>query len=382
MDIKEMSIDQLMERRSAIAGEIDQPDADLDALEQEARSINAELEARKTEAAKKAEIRASVAKGAGHVEETSKSMEVKSMFDRDSVEYRNAWLKELQGKELTAEERAGYTQGSTYATNAIPTIVATKFFEKMKKLAPMLSEITLMRVAGNLKFVSEGTRNAATAHTENSALTPAADTTVAVTLGAIEFMKLVGISKSAAMMSVDAFEDWLVDMLAGDIARAIDNYILNDATNGIAANTYTTGTNQILETEGYGYANICDLIALLPASYDAEAKIITNKKTLYGTIAQIVDSVGNPIFVPNTEDGMKGRLMGYPVLVDDYVTTANQAVYLGAFRNVVGNLSEGPEVDKSLEAGFASASILYRGYASFDSKTAVPEAIVRLVSTV
>ena len=37
MDIKEMSIDQLMERRSAIAGEIDQPDADLDALEQEAQ---------------------------------------------------------------------------------------------------------------------------------------------------------------------------------------------------------------------------------------------------------------------------------------------------------------------------------------------------------
>ena len=47
MDIKEMSVEELMERRSAIAAEIDAPEADLDALEAEARSINEEIENRK-----------------------------------------------------------------------------------------------------------------------------------------------------------------------------------------------------------------------------------------------------------------------------------------------------------------------------------------------
>ena len=47
MEYKEMSVEELTERRSGIAAEIDAPEADLDALEAEARAINEELEARK-----------------------------------------------------------------------------------------------------------------------------------------------------------------------------------------------------------------------------------------------------------------------------------------------------------------------------------------------
>ena len=204
--------------------------------------------------------------------------EKKNMFEINSHEYRSLWLKNLQGR-LTEEERAGFTQTSTYATNAIPTEVADKFFEKMKKLAPMLSEITLLRVAGNIQFVVEGTRNTATQHTENAQISVSEDTTVKVTLGAFEFFKILAISESARQMSIDAFENWLIEMLAGDIARAIDDYIINDATNGIVAITpWSTGTNQILNTAGPTYGNICDLIGLLPAAYDAEAKFLVHKK--------------------------------------------------------------------------------------------------------
>ena len=302
----------------------------------------------------------------------------------NSVEYRDMWIRNLQGR-LTEEEKRAWATGTASdnkATNAIPTIIADKFFEKMKKLAPMLSEITLLRVAGNLHFVAEGTRSSATAkHVENSVMTAATDTTVSVQLGGFEFMKVVQISRTAALMSIDAFEGWLVEMLAGDIARAIDNYILNDTSNGVAALTFTTNTNQIVNTEGYTYADVCDLIALLPAAYDAESKFLVNKKTLYSEIAQIVDSVGNPIFVPDTITGIGGRLMGYPVVVDDYVTTANKALYLGKWTDVVGNLQEDIHVDADESAGFTSNSIMYRGIAVFDSKPAKGDAIVRLVST-
>ena len=381
MKFDELNAEQLEARLAELTDETSEEKRDAldnDALEErinEIESIKSEIEARKKKAAEEARQAEEVARMTG--EPVIETQEERKMFDIKSAEYRDLWIRNLQGN-LSEEEVRAYASNTT---NAVPTLVSDKFFEKMKKLAPMLSEITLLRVAGNIKFVAEGTRNTADApHTENSALSPAADTTVSVSLGGFEFMKVIQISRTARLMSIDAFEGWLVDMLAGDIARAIDNYIINDSTNGIAHLTWTSNVNQIVNAT-YTYPKVCDLIALLPAAYDPDAKFLTNKATLYGTIAQIVDSAGNPIFVPDTVNGMGGRIMGYPVLVDDYVTTANKALYLGKWTDVVGNLSEDIHVDADESAGFTSNSIMYRGIAVFDSKPAKGDAIVRLVST-
>jgi len=379
----EMNAEQLEARLAELTDETSEEKRDAldnDALEAritEMEAIRAELDARKQAHAEEARMAEEAAKKSGKPIIES---EVKNMYDVNTAEYRDLWLRNLQGN-LTDEEKRAY---SSTSTNAVPTMVSDKFFEKLVKLAPMLSEITLLRVAGNLKFVSEGVRNSAdAAHTENSANDPSADTTVSVTLGGYEFLKILQISRTAKLMSIDAFEGWLVNMLTGDIARSIDNYIINNGTNGFVTKvTWTTNTNQIVNTEGYTYGNICDLIALLPAAYDPEAKFLVNKKTLYSDIAQIVNSSGDPIFVPDTVNGLGGRLMGYPVLVDDYVSTANKALYLGKWTDIVGNLSEDIHVDSDESAGFTANAIMYRGVAVFDSQPAKTDAFVRLVSTV
>ena len=383
-DLTNKSVDELMERQQLLSAEIPAEERDAMTAEEieergdELEAIKAELEAREQAAAAAEETRQEVAEGNDPVIKTFEEKVEEKNMDKNSMEYRNLWLKNLQGT-LTEEETRAYAAADD--NNAIPTIVSSAMFEKMKKLAPMLSEITLLRVAGAVKFVTEGVRNTADSkHTENSAIAAAADTIVNVTLGGFEFMKVIQISRTAALMSVGAFENWLVEMLAGDIARAIDDYIINDASNGIAALTWTTSTNQYV-VENYGYGHICDLIGLLPAAYDSEAKFLVNKKTLYGNIAKIVDSTGNPIFVPDTVTGVGGRLMGYPVVVDDYVTAANDALYLGKWTDVVGNLPEDIHVDRNESAGFTSNSIMYRGIAVFDSKPAKGDGIVRLVST-
>jgi len=379
MKFDEMNAEQLEARLAELTEETSEEKRDAldnDALEErisEMESLREEIESRKAAAAELEQKAEEVARMTG---EPIIEREGKNMYDVKTPEYRDLWLRNLQGN-LNEEEKRAYTSSTT---NAVPTLVSDKFFEKMKKLAPMLSEITLLRVAGAIKFVAEGTRNTADAkHTENSVNSPAADTTVSVSLGGYEFLKIIQISRTAKLMSIDAFEDWLVNMLAGDIARSIDDYIINDATNGIAAITWTT-YNQIVE-KTYTYGKVCDLIALLPAAYDAEAKFLVNKKTLYGVVAKITDSNGSPIFVPDTVSGIGGRLMGYPVVVDDYVAGANQSLYLGKFTDVVGNLSEDIHVDADESAGFQSNSIMYRGVAVFDSKPAKDDAIVRLVST-
>jgi len=376
-ELTDKTVEELEGRQAEIAGMSTEEATteEIEARANELEAIKAELEARRAAAAEEARKAEEVTRMAGKPIIES---EERKMFEVNTPEYRDFWLRKLQGN-LTPEERTGetYTSGNS---NAVPTIVADKFFEKMKKLAPMLSEITLMQVAGNLKFVAEGTRNAASKHTENVDGSIADDATVSVTLGGFEFMKLIKISRTAKLMSVDAFENWIVEMLAGDIARAIDNYIINDATNGIAALTWTSEVNMIVATN-YAYGDVCSLISLLPAAYDAEAKFLTNKKTLYTQIAQILDSTGNPIFVPDTINGIGGRLMGFPVIVDDYVETTASTLFLGKFTDVVGNLSEGIHVDADESAGFISNSVVYRGIAVFDSKPAKGDAIVKLVTT-
>lgn len=374
-----MRLEEINKRLAEIKQELTKDDADIDALETEVTNLKEERKGLMDKVEKRKKLVEDVANlpasAVTHTFEGEKPMEERT-FGVDSVEYRDAWVKKLQGKALNETEKRAYA--TTDTVNAVPTLTSNKFFEKMKKLAPMLSEITLMRVAGNLKFMIEGTRNAATTHTENTAVTAAADTVVSVSLGGYEFMKVIRISANASNMSISGFEDWLVEMLSGDIARAIDNYIINDTTNGIVAITYTTNTNQILQTAttGYGYDDIVKLAALLPAAYDAEAKFLVNKTVLYNKIKAIKDTTGRPIF-----DVTDKTLIGYPVVVDDYVATGKNELYLGKWTDIVGNLSQDITVDRSLESGFLNNSIDYRGVAVFDSKPAKIDAIVRLVTT-
>ena len=379
MEIKDMNLQEVNERLAALDVEVrDMTDVEeVEKATEEKKALlerKAELEEFETRTAQ-AEALTKEEAQPEKIVERSEEITMEKKYGIDSEEYRSAWAKRLQGKALNEVEERAYA--STDAGNAVPTAVSDKFFEKIKKLAPMLSEITLMQVAGNIKFIAEGVRNAAQIHTENTAVAPAADTTVSVTLGGNEFMKVIRISKAAETMSINAFENWLVDMLSGDIARAIDDFIINDNTNGIVKMVSTATTNKITQTAtaGYGYADICSLVALLPAGYDAEAKFLVSKKVLYNDIKGIVDTNKRPIFDP-----VEKTLFGYPVVVDDYVPSDKKQVYLGKWTDVVGNLSQPVTVDRSEESGFLNNSIDFRGTAIFDSKLAKNDAIVWLAN--
>ena len=119
-----------------------------------------------------------------------------------------------------------------------------------------------------------------------------------------------------------------------------------------------------------------DLIALLPAAYDAEAKFLVNKKVLWSDIRGILDGQQRPIFDPESK-----TLCGYPVIEDDNVVSASKDVYLGRWLDVVGNLSEDVTVESNVNSGFTRGAIDYRGFAVFDSKPAKTDGIVRLTTT-
>lgn len=387
------TLQEIETRLAAIAQEINAEGADMDkliaeidTLKEERKAILETAEKRKSALAKIAsgevgEQRADFGKMFGAVEQ--RTFDPDGMSKEDIVaskEYRAAFFKHLRGQSMTDIEKRAYTSASGSAGAAIPTETSGMLFNEMVKLAPMLSEITLLRVAGNVSFAVEGIRDAGYQHTENAAITVAADTIVAVTLAGYEFNKVISISKTVQTMSINAFEGWLVNMLAEDIARLIEDAIINgtgsSAPQGIKyAHTTWATTFEISTTASISYDDVMDLIALMPAGYDAKAKFLTNKKFVYQQLAKVKDDQKNPILVKDMANGLRFVLMGYPVIISDKVATGE--LYLGDYTKVIGNLSQDITVDMSEHSSFKNNAIDYRGGAIFDSKVALPNAIVR-----
>ena len=375
-----MDLKQIEARLLTIKGELNAENADIDALTKETDELISkrsqklsEIETRRATLQKVANLEI------GKVEKGFEKEELK--MEKLSVtahpEYRTAFFKRLMGLELNDIEKRSINTGNVSA--AIPETTANDIITKIKKMVPMLNEITLLHISGNVKFAVEGNRAAAELHTENGELTAATDTLVTVSLSGYEVCKFVRISDTVNTMTINDFERWLTDMLAEDIARKIEILIINgDGENmpkGIAALTFTDGVNGV-DWAGTNptYAELCELISYLPAGYDSNAKWLMNKKMFWNRIQSIRDD--GKAKIVHTDLAGNNNILGYPVLLSDYV--ADDTAYLGDFKKVVGNLSKNINVKASEHSGFAYNAIDYRGTAIFDCDIALSEAFVKL----
>ena len=380
-------LQEIEARMNAIKAELEADGADIDALEKEVKDLAEERKGLLEKIEKRNKILGDITNGAGKVIDIIPKGEEKPKEERTredvlaSPEYRSAFFKTLQGKPLTEVEQREFTLVPNTAGAVVPTETANMIFDQMTKIAPMLNEIQLLRVAGNLRFAVQGVRNAAAAHVEGVAVVPALDTMVTVTLSGFEFMKVIRISQTIQTMAIPVFESWITKIIGEDIAVQIDSEIINGGTvtgNIAAAQVWVDGVNQVtyVPANGLVYGDITDLIALLPSAFDANAKFVMRKSTFYGQVLAMTDANGNPIAVPDIASKGKYTILGYPVLIDDNVA-ANEA-YLGDYKQVVGNLAADIEVARSTESGFLNNSIDFRGTAIFDCDIAQPTAIVKL----
>jgi len=313
-----------------------------------------------------------------------KPMEFENMRPEDirgTEEYRSAFLKGLQNKPLTDMEKRANEMASTDVAGVIPTMTQERIFNKLKQYAPLMSEITLLQVPGNVTFAIEGTNNAAAKHAENDLISPAADTMLSVTLAGYEIVKVLRISKTVQAMAINAFESWLVDILGENIAAKIGEYIIYGDGDGDPkgidyAATWTDNTNAVVPA-GAKYpttAELVELVSYLKGGYHRNAKWLMNSTDFWGGIVAAQDNSKYKILTDDYQ-----RLLGYPILLDDNVASGD--IFFGDFKKVVGNLSQNITVDRSTESGFLYNSIDYRGTAIFDCDIAVGEAFVKCAKT-
>lgn len=293
-------------------------------------------------------------------------------------EYRSAFYKNLLGIQLNDVEKRAEMAVSD-VTGVIPVASSNRIFDLVKQHAPLLNEVTLLRVPGPVKFGVELTNNAAALHTENAVITPAADTMTYVQLNAYEIAKVLRISKTVARQSISAFEGWLVDYLARGIAKAVGNYMIYGTgvsqPKGIDYVSGAAWTNNTDAVQWVGAApttaEILEQISYLKGGYHNGAKFLMNAKTLWGSIAPQQDNSKFKILADDYQ-----RMCGYPILLDD--NCADGDVFFGNFREgLVANMSEDIMVERSSESGFLANAYDFRGSCIFDCTPTHGEGFVK-----
>lgn len=228
MNFTEMTIDQLLERRSAIAVELDKDDADLDALEAEVRAINEEIENRKQAEQRKTDLRAAVANGAGEVTNKIEKVEEKKMtFDeiRSLPSYMDAYANYIKTGRDT-ECRAILTENAPAGVGNDGPVPVPVIVDEIVRTAWERDEIArrLRRTffRGNLKVAFELSADPAVIHAEGSG----AVTEENLMIGIINMVpqtvkKFVRISDEAVTMGGESFLRYVYDELTYQIIRKV-----------------------------------------------------------------------------------------------------------------------------------------------------------------
>lgn len=372
-------LNEIEKRMAEISVELEKDNANLEELEKEVKELTEERKAILEKVEKRKALINNVA-SMQHVdvikdfkEERNMPTEVKGI---ESAEYRSAFLKRLQGVELNEVEKRSIAAANV--AGAIPTMTSEMIMTKMREIAPLLSEVTLLNVAGNVSFAVEGVNNDAALHTENGLITSSNDTLVNVSLGGYEITKLVRISQTVRTMSINSFEGWLTDLIAENIATKIENYLINGTGTGQPkgvdyAQAWVDTSNAVAFAGATPtYAEMTELVSYIKGGYYRKAKWLMNHKTFWSQVQAIRDDSKAPIV---SEMGGKYMIMGKEVLFSDYVNDGD--MFLGDFKKVVANLSQDINVKASEHSGFQYNAIDYLGAAIFDSDIAIPEAIVK-----
>ena len=246
-NIKDMTIEQIEERKTNIVAELDNEGADLNALEEEMRSLNTEIEARKAVEAQKAEIRSAVA--AGEVGEVVKTIveekrEMKTNEEiRASKEYIDAFAKYLINEDASECRSLLTTQVS--GSVPVPTIVDEIIRTAWEK-DDILARVKKTNIKGNLKVAFELSADGAYVHTEGTT----APTEESLTLGIVEMIprnikKWIRVSDEAIAMGGEALVRYIYDELTHQIIKKLSDLIVNDIKSSSSALTSAAGVANI-----------------------------------------------------------------------------------------------------------------------------------------
>lgn len=304
-------------------------------------------------------------------------------------EYRSAFIKHLQGRDLTESERIAFDKANverrdfnnlTNAAAVVPTTTLNEIVTKAREMGGIMGIARGFNVPSNISIPVAIPMGAAQWHVEGAEVTPDKASTVPVDFAAHEIMKVISISAAVQTMSISAFESYLVDELTNSVMATLASAMVNGTGSGQATGVMSgitwDETNTVEAATAITYANIVKAIATLKRGYANGAKFVCNNSTLYQDVYGLTDEIKRPVFVADPTEKGKGKILGFDVEVDDYMP--DDTILFGNFKFYGYNLPAGIAIDMSRESSFKSGLVDYRAIAIADAKPILPEAFVKI----
>lgn len=307
-----------------------------------------------------------------------------------SKEYRSAFYKSLQGKELTAPEKAAMTKArtefekranefntSTNSAAVIPTATLDEIISKARTHGGLIAECRSFSMPSKIAIPIATPADKAAWHVEGAPVESEKITPTAITFDGNEILKVFSISAKVQTMSIPAFESYLVDELENCVMATIEDAIVNGTGNGQGTGILTAfDSDNTVTASSDTYAALLNTVAKLKRGYSNGAKFAMNNATLWTQIYKMRDGDNRPLFITDLQNDIVGRLLGYPVVVDDYLP--DNTIIFGNFNYMAYNLPSGIVIESSRESSFKSALIDYRALAIADCKPILNDAFVKL----
>lgn len=337
---------------------------------------------------------------------TTKDFDAENILD--SAEYRAAFFKKLQGKELTTPEttafniaqenfakRASEFSTSTNSAALIPTQTLNEIISKARTQGGLLAECRAFSIPSNVAVpvVTPATR--ASWHAEGAAVdSEKISTETSVTFAGNEIIKIFSMSLKAQAMTISAFESYLIEELRNSVLDTIEYSLLNgtgtgegkglmsifDSDNTVAySETAVVSGQTTTAAQNISYSMIVQAISKLKRGYANGAKFAMNNRTLWTVFYRLTDGNQRPIFIQDLQNEGIGKILGFPVIIDDNI--ADGDVIFGNFKYMAYNLPQGIMIETSRESSFKSGLIDYRAIAIADTKPLLKDAFVKMTFT-
>lgn len=321
------TIDEIETRLSEIKTMLDQPEADLDALEEEVRSLNSEREELRKSAAEAEEKRKAIADGLGetkeHKEET-KTMTIDEI--RSSTEYVDAFARYIRSedpRECRALLKTENASGSVPVPTLVDEIVRTAWDND-----EILSRVKKTYFRGNLKVAFERSADPAYVHIEGTTAPTEEDLALGiVTMTPANVKKWLHVTDEdiAVGMGGEAFVRYIYDELTYQITKKLAGLIVSDIA-ALSTSNGATAPGAAKITEAPGLTTVATAFANL--SDEAVNPVVIMNKVTYANF-KAAQAAGNFSVDP---------FMGLPVLFNNTLPAYNSASASAVYA-IVGDLN-------------------------------------------
>lgn len=255
--------------------------------------------------------------------------------------YAAAFGKYMLGLALNAEEQAAFDLENAAQTTGdhslvIPETYVAGIWQEIGERHPILADTVKTFVKGDLTIITGSSGDNATWYDEATSVADSAVTTGSITLKGYELAKAITVSWKLKTMAIDDFMAYLTRAIAEKMSDAMAAAVA--VGKGVPAQSDTSfkaqpeGIVTALEAETGGahivtytdsdplsYAKLTAAMSKMKSGYSVGASIYAKSATVWNTLANLLDEMGRPLFVPDVTGGGVGRMFGLPVKEEDAI---------------------------------------------------------------